>query len=136
MPTQLTLQERAVLETLLRSKTSPTDALAKINKSRVNKGIAETTLSTISRFFSGVTHKRGRSERRGRPSSLTKTDISTLDKARMKLLKRVDGRRPVTYSDIQEEAGFQGACSNRTVQDAYAGLGFARRRRAACERDG
>ena len=43
MPTQLTLQERAVLETLLRSKTSPTDALAKINKSRVNKGIAETT---------------------------------------------------------------------------------------------
>ena len=65
MPTQLTLQERAVLETLLRSKTSPTNALAKINKSRVNKGIAETTLNTILRLFSGVTHKRGRSERRG-----------------------------------------------------------------------
>ena len=64
-------------------------------------------------------HRRGSSLRRdGRGC-----DCQHLDRARKRLLKRADSQRPVTYQTIQEEAGLQGKCCSRTVQDALRGIG-------------
>ena len=123
MPAQLTPAEMRVLDSLIRSSFNATDARAHINKKRESKGIPCVSLSTISRFFNGHTHSRGKSEHRGRPLSLSKADVKALDKARKRLLKRARGTRPVTHQDIQEEAGLADKCSSRTAQTALRAIG-------------
>ena len=86
-------------------------------------GIEPVASSTVYRFIHGHTHARGATERRGRRAVLSKKDVSKLDKACKRLLKRSDSYRPVTYEAIQEEAGLQGKCCSRTAQDALRGIG-------------
>ena len=99
------------------------DVIAKINNERMAKGVQPVASSTVYRFIRGATHARGAPERRGRHVALSTRDISDLDRARKRLLKRADSQRPVTYQTIQEEDGLQGKRCSRTVQDALRGIG-------------
>ena len=121
MPTQMTHQEQQSIDVAFRSGGTATDVIAKINNERMTKGVQPVASSTVYRFIRGATHARGAPERRGRHAALSKRDISHLDRARKRLLKRADSQRPVTYQTIQEEAGLQGKCCSRTVQDALRG---------------
>ena len=123
MPAQLTHKEQWALGVSLRGGKSVTEATAQINKQRTRKGIEPVASCTVYRFTRGATHKRGAPERRGRHVVLSRKDISDLDKARKRLLKRADGQHTVTYQSIQEEAGLQDKCCSRTAQNALREIG-------------
>ena len=99
--------------------------LEAVNKSRRRRGEDELTWSPVYRFITGRTHKHASSEKRGRKKILGKSDIRLLMAARRRLIKKADSEYRVTYEDIVEEAGFEGKCSQRLVENAIRDRGVS-----------
>ena len=135
MPKQLTIEERSVVERLLRQeKASVMDALRNVNATRRQNGIDELNKTSLYRYVKGETHSWSATEERGRKRSLRQREVVKLDQARKRLLKAADGAYRVTYEDIQREAGLEMACCQRVVQDALRarGVRFRTPRRKVC----
>ena len=119
MPPHMTTAEQGLVDQMVRrDKAGLLDALRKINAGRAKDGVPMLGKHAVYRFISGATHGRGKSETRGRKRSLSKRDVTTLEKARKRLLKAADSTRRVTYDDIQSDAGLGDTCCGRVAQDA------------------
>ena len=124
----LTCEELSRIDNILRTeKGSATDALRLINAERRKTKVREVDKSTVYRYVKGLTHTRGVAETRGRKRSLSKTDISKLDKARRRLIKRANNEYRVTYKDVISEAGMCGSQCQRICEDALREQGVAYR---------
>ena len=124
MPTQMTVDEQAMVDALLRQrKGGAMDALREINKIRRRGDVDELGKTAIYRYINGATHGRGTSEARGRKKALAKKDIAKLDQVRKRLLKAADGAYRVTYEDIHQASGLRGTCCQRVVQEALRAKG-------------
>ena len=123
MPVHLTTREQSNIDGMVRSGKTVKEVIAGINRGRKRQDIEEVTRSTVYRFIKGDTHGRGVPERRGRPPLLAQKDVARLDQARKRLLKKADSESTVTYKDINEEAGLEDKCSDRTVRKALHGIG-------------
>ncbi len=90
----------------LKSKTlkTPAEKLCKINKARRKAGIPVIQLQAVHRALKGTTHRRGLKETRGRKKILSVANLKTIDKVRKKIIKRVDGDRAVTWSELIAKA--------------------------------
>jgi len=59
MPVHLTPAERRRIDNLVRGKKrTATDAMGAINTARTRRGVETTSLSTVSRYCQGLTHRR------------------------------------------------------------------------------
>ena len=75
-----------------------------IAKQRQRKGIEVPCVAVIRRALAGVTHRRGRSETRGRKRKLSRTNTKSLNEARQKLINQADGEYEVTCADVIKKA--------------------------------
>ena len=120
---------------------TPEEACDKINKTRCKNRIGNISLSAVWRCLAGTTHKRGRTETRGRKKELTKRDLKILDQTRRRLLRETNSQRRVEYRHVLAEALPMLSCtpSQRTVEQKMRERGVyfrnARRKIYIGERD-
>ena len=100
------------------------DLLKAIRKRRVKKGVAAPKIWAIRRAMRGKTHKRSRSETRGRPKSLSPIQIKRLNSCRRKLIKKADAEHEVTYDLILRSARLRNKVHRTTVARELAHLGI------------
>lgn len=77
-----------------------TDILSRLSRTRARLGQGGPDLTSVRRALKGRTFKRGRAETRGRPRRLTRHNLRSLDKARMRLVKKMDGDGEVHWEDV------------------------------------
>ena len=75
------------------------DILSRLSRTRTRLGQGGPDLTSVRRALKGRTFKRGRAETRGRPRRLTRHNLRPLDKARMRLVKKMDGDGEVHWDD-------------------------------------
>ena len=119
MHVPLTQSECQLIDSVVRAqKRQASDALAVINTARKRHGVLATTLSTVSRYCKGDTHRRDKPvETRGRPPALTRAQIRAANLARLRLVKKADNEVRVTWAMVIEEAGLGDAGCHRTLCD-------------------
>ena len=98
-------------------------ALSVVNKARRRRGEAEISRTPIYRFVNGMTHGRARTEKRGRPKSLTKRDVKKILATRRRLIQKAKGEYRVTYKDIVEASGYKKVCGQKCIEDALRAEG-------------
>ena len=114
------------ITTLVRKKgKSPEQACDKINERRRAAQIADISLSAVWRCLAGDTHQRGRSEKRGRPSELTKKDMKILDQTRRRLLREANSEWRVEHRHVIDAALPRLSCtpSQRVVEQKFREMG-------------
>ena len=117
MAPQLTTHEQDLIaKVVARSGATASDALRAANDLRVRRGLPELHRSSVHRFIHGLTHRRSKPERRGRPCSLTKRDLKKFETSRRKLIRKAKGQRYVSYKDIAHDAGIHNKSCLRTLQ--------------------
>ena len=110
---QLTLAERRRINDVMQvQKGSATDALRSVNKERHKHGIRPLGKWCVHRYATGLTHKLGSVEKRGRRPSLAKRDARKLDSTRRRLIRQANGQRRVTYNALANQEFWWG-------RDAY-----------------
>ena len=123
MPVQLTIKEQKTVDTMVRSKGgSPMDAVRKLQADRIkaaggrsrNLGPAK---HAVYRYIHGKTHVKDAVENRGRKTVPSNADVRKLDLARVRLIRRSQGKR-VRYCDILKEVGMQGKVCLKTAANA------------------
>ena len=128
MPQQLTTEETVIVDRTLRQKGKQIEALNEINALRKASKLPLLNKCTVSRYAAGSTHVRGASENRGQKPKLSPKHVKNLHKARLRLIKRADGERRVTFKDIVDEASLDVNVSQRTIEDALRASGLAYRK--------
>ena len=71
---------------------------------RTREGVQPICLSAIRKALHGNTHRRGRSETRGRKRRVSARAVEVLDRARKRLQEKVDGEDEVTWPQIVKAA--------------------------------
>lgn len=120
MPQQLTPKECDKIDDIVRYQKLPAArAFEKINELREKNGEELIGYVSVCKYVKGIHHKRGVPEKRGRKAILKKRDVGKIDTVRKKLVKKKSkkGRR-VVWQNLQDDAGYGGECSLRTVQNA------------------
>ena len=121
-------EQRLIDDVLGQGHGSATDALRCLNRARRQNNIREASKRAVHRYATGVAHKRGTLETRGRPTELSKQNIRRLDQVRRRLIKRANDQFRVTYNDVIGEGGLRGVACQRVCEDAMRaeGVGYKR----------
>ena len=123
---QLTSSEQVRIDTVLRARGgSPADAVLAINAVRLKQKIRIINKSAVYRYASGLSHKRGKLEARGRKPLLSKRDKRSLETARRRLIKNAKNAKRVTYADVVKEADLAGDPCDRICADALRAEGVS-----------
>eukprot|EP00973_Karenia_brevis_P089619 12398691-Karenia_brevis.AAC.2 len=122
MVKHLTVKDFDVIDGVCREKGSVSDALVKVNKARKARKMPPVQRDAVYRYVAGVTHRRDAEEKRGRPQSLSESDIDYLMEVRKGLVQEADSEYRVTYADVIEEAGYDHVCQ-KVVEEGLRGRG-------------
>ena len=86
----------------------PVEIHKHLEKARAKKGIAAPGLTTIRKFLKGRTHRRGMVETRGRKASYTRSQVLTMDRKRLELVKKMKDKKKrytqLRWKDVQRAA--------------------------------
>ena len=116
---QLSEKEAAKIDQVTRSKgCGVAEAVKAVNLMREKADEPPIHVSSVYRYVNNETHQRG-PEKRGAKPILSKLDKQKLERARIRLLKRVDNEKMVRYSEILEEAALDSDPCLRVVQDYF-----------------
>ena len=124
---QLTSAEQNLVDSITRAqRKSGADAWRAVNKLRENKGIGSVSVTAVHNYVNGITHTRGRPERRGRgQSKLAPSHVKKLMAVRRRMIKKANNEKRVTYADVIAEAGLDVDCAQRTMEDALRREGLS-----------
>ena len=104
MAPHLSPGELDLITTLVAKKYSAADILTKIKKLRQREKVEPPKIWAVRRAMAGVTHRRGRPEKRGRRRKLSPAQSDRLFKKRSELIAQADGERYVTVEEITRRA--------------------------------
>ena len=104
MAPHLSPGELDLITTLVAKKYSPADILTKIKKLRQREKVEPPKIWAVRRAMAGVTHRRGRPEKRGRQRKLSPAQSDRMFKKRAELIAQADGERYVTVEEITRRA--------------------------------
>ena len=96
--------ELDLVTTLISKKYSSRDILAKITEQRRREKVEPPKIWAVRRAMAGVTHRRGRQEKRGRQKKLSPAQSDRMFKKRSELIAQADGERYVTVEEITRRA--------------------------------
>ena len=82
-----------------REKT-PIEIHGLLRDQRVADGVEPPCLTTVRKALRGITHRRGRSETRGRKRKVRARGIEAMDRARIRLQAKADGEHEVTWKQV------------------------------------
>jgi hypothetical protein len=124
---QLTSAEQNLVDSITRAqRKSGADAWRAVNKLRENKGIGSVSVTAVHNYVNGITHTRGRPERRGKgQSKLAPSHVKKLMAVRRRMIKKANNEKRVTYADVIAEAGLDVDCAQRTMEDALRREGLS-----------
>ena len=77
---------------------------AKLVALRARSGLAAPGVEVVRRALAGETHRRGRTETRGRKRKLTAANSRTVNKVRRQLIKDANGEQEVTWNAVLKKA--------------------------------
>lgn len=119
MPQHLTQKE---LGKIIRWKNSTTSEICeRLERGRERQGLEGPSVRAVQRAVSGQTHRRGRSETRGRKKKLSTQNVRQLNIVRKTLIKNAGGEREVHWSDVIQKARVpkvHRSTAYRSLQDA------------------
>ena len=104
MAPHLSPGELDLITTLVAKKYSAADILTKIKKLRQREKVEPPKIWAVRRAMAGVTHRRGRPEKRGRRRKLSPAQSDRMFKKRSELIAQADGERYVTVEEITRRA--------------------------------
>ena len=124
---QLTSAEQNLVDSITRAqRKSGADAWRAVNKLREHKGIGIVSVTAVHNYVNGITHTRGRPERRGKgQSKLATSHVGKLMAVRRRMIKKANNEKRVTYADVIAEAGLDVDCAQRTMEDALRREGLS-----------
>ena len=100
---QLSQTEAEKIDQLQKGGVEPKKIIKQIQRARSKRGGSGPSPATVYRFLQGKTHKRGRSETRGRAAKLPANLVRVANEVRVKLIKKADSEYKVTWSDVRAE---------------------------------
>lgn len=100
MAPQLTAAEQDFIMKEQGKGQTPVDIHAAIAQRRQAKGDSAPDVTSVRRFLKGMTHKRGRSENRGRKKKVSRRNVLSMNATRRKIIKKVKGTRQVKWDEI------------------------------------
>lgn len=95
---QLAEPEQRLIDTVIRKRGSPTDALNRVNDRRRTNDVKDIGRNAAYRYLNGTHHVRGEPEHRGKKKILTKSHVRRLDLARRRWIRRANNQKRVTYN--------------------------------------
>ena len=102
---------------------TPVEIHQRLAASRRRRSKSEPDLTTVRRALEGTTFKRSRVETRGRKKVLSSQNLKALDRARVRLIAKVDSEREVHWDDIIR-AGRVPTCDATTAAKNMLKAGF------------
>ena len=93
MPKHLTYAEQTAIDVVARYGKSIPWLISRLSVNPLIKGVGPAARCIVYRLAKGIAHRRGAPERRGRHAALSRGNMSDLDHARKRLLKRSLGQR-------------------------------------------
>jgi hypothetical protein len=128
---QLTKKELDMINDTCRKKGTGKDAIGAINKMRKKKRIPPISPEAVYSYIRGKTHQPGRKDKRGNKSILKPRHVKKLMKARVRLIKKTNNSKRVTYADIIREADLDVDPCQKVVEEALREEGVQYRRARA-----
>ena len=104
MAPHLTSTELDWLKELEGKGLAPTEVRAKLEVRRTKSGLATPHLTKVRLALKGKTYRRGQTETRGRPSSLTTLQLRRLNTVRKALIKEAKGEFEIHWDDVLAKA--------------------------------
>ena len=83
-----------------KGKNSTDDMYIELASSRDAQGIAPVCISSIRKALNGVTHRRGRSESRGRRRKVRKRGVEASDRTRRRLLVKASEEEEASWAQV------------------------------------
>ena len=104
MPSHLTAKDLDYITNLSSKGLLVREVHQKLAAKRAARGDPRPSPETVRRALKGVTHARGKPERRGRNRVLTKAALKKVNKARIDLINEANGEREVRWADALRRA--------------------------------
>ena len=83
-----------------KGKKEPKEIHSLLAEQRTEQGVEPVCLSAIWKALAGTTHRRGRSETRGRKPRLPARLVQTANRERIRLIKEADNELLATWEDV------------------------------------
>lgn len=123
MTRHLDAVELDLIQQMAHARKSVGQIWERLKRRRSQKGEQCPSINNVRRAAQGKTHSRSRVEKRGRPKSISVTKLRSLDKIRMKLLKKAKGLEEVTLQHIQKVARLD--VNDSTLSRAFKSIGVS-----------